>query len=71
MAPPPQSETARKLFRVLGRDPGTGDKAPRLVVSLYARHGDGGEEYGRYVDAYKSYLQAVDAVNRAGQFKKK
>ena len=50
---PPQSETARRLFRLLGR---RSSEPPTVVLVV-------GQEYGRYVDAYNTYLEAVDSGN--------
>lgn len=68
---PPQSETARKLMRVLGR--GDDDASGAAVTVVYTGFQnnnvgggvtDGGAvEYGRYVDAYNGYLAAINGVN--------
>lgn len=59
---PPQSETARKLFRALGKDPDAADAAAAaglLVVRQYAV-----VQTTDPVDAaYEHYLRAVDAAN--------
>ena len=74
---PPQSETARRLFRALGRDPYTGAKLRRraLVAAVYVSGArgsnasdDANDDYEKYADAYANYLQAMDAVN-GRQFK--
>lgn len=69
----PQSETARKLLRVLGRDPGAAAAVTTTVYVGYQNNVGGGgtdaAEYGRYVDAYNGYLEAINGVNAtaAGQ----
>lgn len=63
---PPQSETARKLFRALGRDDaGAGQQgcAAAMVVVRGASPAAGG--YDSYMQAYSKYLQAVAAANHA------
>lgn len=57
----PQSETARRLFRALGRDPDQCGGGATVVYAYTATP----TSYSDYVDSYNSYLQAVGNVQAA------
>lgn len=65
---PPQSETARRLFRALGRDPDqctAGGSAVVYVGATYAAASPSDPSYSDYVDSYNNYLRAVGNVQAA------
>lgn len=70
MAPPagpawgPTSETARKLFRALGRDVPPPPAGRRCPWAPRDNNDDSG--YGRYVVAYGRYLRALRQANNEG-----
>ena len=60
----PQSDTARRLFRALGREPSCGGGATGAVVYTYSATA-ATEPYADYVDAYNNYLRSVGNVQSA------
>lgn len=61
---PAQSNTARRLFRALGRDPNTGEPEGSVaaVAVVYESQQQWAPMYSTYVDAYNNYLHAVGNV---------
>lgn len=58
----PQSETARRLFRALGRDP---DQCGGSAVVYMGAYTAAAPSYSEYVDSYNNYLRAVGNVQSA------
>lgn len=64
---PPQSETAQRLFRALGRDPATGEKTGDVTAWVVYRQETSyaPSTYDNYTQAYNNYLDTLTNVHNA------